>query len=156
MDRMGGSIWQRSSQGMARLRGYGQVAVVVFFGLIGLFCVGVAAVAWHDNSQPVTWGRFTETSTVCDGWGRGRTCTISGDWISDDGSISRRSVQLNGDVEPGETVAAGYRASGLINDIDNNLVHSGRYIHSGPWISLLGGGFSFAAGAFYWRRYHRG
>lgn len=149
--------WQRPQPLVQKLATIGRVAVVVFFALMSVVMMALTVVAWHDERAPVHWGTFTETSTTCDGWGRSRHCTIVGNWVSDDGHTTLTAVTLDGSIDPGQSVLAGYRDEGTINsDLGNNVVHTKSLIDSGPWVGLLGAAMAGFFGASYWHQRNGG
>jgi hypothetical protein len=121
-----------------------------------LFCVtaflGVASAI--DAKEPVYWGTFTQTH--CD-WAR-YGCRSFGTWVSDDGTITKLEISLDGDPGPDGTVRADYQPSGIINDADNNIVHTAMW--SGvmlwlPWVLCLVCAVLIAGRTFAWRSRRR-
>lgn len=86
-----------------------------------------------DNAEPVIWGTFTEE--YCHETRQG--CSSIGTWESFDGTIRKTDIRLDGAVEPGGSVRAGYRPTGIMNDEDNNIVHTPGWIDASPTVSFL-------------------
>lgn len=129
----------------------------LFYATMGGVCVafivmGVHAVAGRD--RPVYWGTFTETSTACDPGPRG-PCTNSGRWVSDDGTIVKDGVTLDGFVEPGRSVPASYQPGGPMGDDENNIVHTASWSRAGRWFPWGAAAVSAAAIWYQHRRWHR-
>jgi hypothetical protein len=66
------------------------------------------------------WGTFTEHSCAPARFG----CHSVGTWVSDDESITRTSIALDGKPNADGTVSASYTPTGFNNDLDNNIVHT--------------------------------
>src|SRR4051794_2534886 len=83
---------------------------------MGMVCaafvvIGVIEVAGRD--RPVYWGTFTETSMTCDRRPKD-ICTSTGRWVSDDGTITKDAVTLDGSLERGHPVRASYQPGGAM------------------------------------------
>ncbi|MFS3127969.1 hypothetical protein ACLM5J_06155 [Nocardioides sp. Bht2] len=90
-----------------------------------------------ELGRPVHWGTFTEESTDCpSGLEKNRGCTRTGRWVSDDGTIVKENIKLDGTVDPGESVRAGYRPGGAWDD--TNTVHTEHWVNGGAWVPFLG------------------
>jgi hypothetical protein len=128
----------------------------LFYATMGGVCVafivmGVIAVAGRD--RPVYWGTFTETSTTCSG-PRG-SCTNSGRWVSDDGTIVKDGVTLDGFVERGRSVRASYQPGGPMGDDENDIVHTGSWPKARLWFPWVAAAVSAAAIWYQHRRWPR-
>jgi len=97
---------------------------------VAFVVMGVIGVVGRD--RPVYWGTFTESSTTCDPGPRG-ACTIIGRWVSDDGTITRDPISLDGSVEPGRSVRASYQPGGPMGDDVNAIVHTAAWSCAGLW-----------------------
>ena len=123
---------------------------VVMVGVFVAFVV-MGVIGFVGRDRPVHWGTFTETSTVCDRGSRA-PCTQTGRWVSDDGSIVKDGVTLDGSVARGGTVRASYQPGGPMRDDANNVVHTGTWSSAGlwfPWVAALGTAFVT------WRQHRR-
>ncbi len=120
-----------------RLQRVGRIAFYALASLLLCILAGLGVTGAIDSTQPVRWGTFTEES--CESRARGG-CRSLGTWVSDDGTITRREVYLDGRTEPGGIVRAGYRPAGII-DHDNDIVHTEVGIGGGVWMPWV-----FAAG----------
>ena len=126
------------------LRAAGHAA---FYATMAIICVvfvvmGVIEVAGRD--RPVYWGTFTETSTTCDPGPRG-ACTITGRWVSDDRTITKDPVSLDGSVEPGHSVRASYQPGGPMGDDVNAIVHTAFWSNAGLWFPWVAAALSAVA-----------
>lgn len=119
-----------------RLDRVARVGTAVVLGLCALVLVAVGAVEVHDRNLPRFWGTFTETSTVCDSSPR-RGCTVTGTWVSEDGSIEKADVELDGTVEPGRSVRAVYQPGGGRGDDVDNIVHTAAWANAGLWLPFV-------------------
>ncbi len=96
--------------------------------------VALTIVSTADLRQPVYWGTFTESD--CEPKSRGG-CRSIGIWVSDDQTIVKEQIYLDGWVEADGTVRAAYRPTGIISDESNNIVHTALWIGAGPWVCLF-------------------
>lgn len=119
--------------------------------------VGIANVI--DEREETYWGVFTEH--YCEPMPRGG-CRSIGSWVSDDGRIVKHDVFLDGGVDPGGTIRAGYRPDGILGDEDNNIVHAEDWWDARfwvPWAALVVFGGMTLAQARRWgdigRKRHR-
>ncbi|GEB13678.1 hypothetical protein GUY44_06440 [Pimelobacter simplex] len=119
-----------------RLERAARLVAAVVLGLCALVLVAVGAVEWHDRNLPRHWGTFTETSTVCDGGPR-RGCTVTGTWVSEDGSMVKADIELDGTVEPGRSVRAVYQPGGGRGDDADNIVHTAPWANAGLWVPFV-------------------
>lgn len=113
------------------------------------FCVAIlasAAVAFAllgvagalDADEPVFWGTYEEDN--CDTYARSG-CRSQGTWISDDGSIRKSGIYLDGRPSADGTARASYRPTGVINDLENNIVHVEAWPGLStvlPWVACVG------------------
>jgi hypothetical protein len=118
---------------------------------IAFIVIGVIAVAGRD--RPVYWGTFTETATTCSGL-RG-ACTNTGRWVSNDGTIVKDRVTLDGFVERGRSVRASYQPGSPIGDDENDIVHAAPWSRAGLWLPWVAAAVSLAAIWYQHRRWHR-
>lgn len=137
-----GRVW-----GALRATGHAAFYLVMVVVVIVFIVIGVVQVL--DRDQPTYWGTFTEKSTTCDPGPRG-PCTQTGTWVSDDGSIVKVGIILDGSVEQGRSVRASYRPGGLMGDDENNIVHTAFWSKAGlwfPWVAAV------LTGALLWDRH---
>ncbi|MFF2272858.1 hypothetical protein ACFVTX_11325 [Agromyces sp. NPDC058136] len=92
----------------------------------------LAVINLLDAQEPVVWGTFTEE--YCESTRRG--CSSVGTWVSDDGRVTETDIRLDGWVEPGGSVRAGLRPSGIM-DSGNDIVHAAGWIDIGPHVVPL-------------------
>ncbi|MEV8271903.1 hypothetical protein [Microbacterium sp. NPDC077184] len=85
-------------------------------------------------NEEVIWGTFYER--YCEPKPRGG-CRSVGTWISDDGSIRKTGIHLDGWPGDGGTVRAGYRPTGFNNDDQNNVVHVESLAHGWIWFPWI-------------------
>jgi hypothetical protein len=119
---------------------------------VAFVVMGVIAVAGRD--RPVYRGTFTETSTACEPGPRG-SCTSSGRWVSDDETIVKDGVTLDGFVDRGRSVRASYQPGGPMGDDENNIVHTAFWSRAGLWFPWVAAVLSAAAIWYQHRRWHR-
>lgn len=121
----------------ATARRVGRVTAVTAMAMIALGFASMGVMDLVDKDQPISWGTYTELE--CEppefGWGE---CRSVGNWVSDDGSIVRDRIYLDGEVRPGGTVRASFRPQGWRNDAENNVVHTQQWTNAGGWISWAG------------------
>ena len=110
------------------MRATGHALYYAFMGTVCAAFIVMGVIAVFDRDRPVFHGTFTERSTTCDSGPRG-SCTSTGRWVSDDRTITKNHVELDGDVDHGGSVRATYQPGGLLGDDENNIVHTG------PWSS---------------------
>lgn len=139
-------VWNR-----LRATGHALFYAIMAGVCIALIVMGVLAVANRD--RPVHWGTFTETSTTCSGL-RG-ACTNSGRWVSDDGTIVKDRVMLDGFVERGHSVRARYQPGGPMGDDENDIVHTASWSRAGLWLPWVAAAVSAAAIWYQHRRWQR-
>lgn len=125
----------------------------LFYLVMGAVCasfivMGVIGVVGRD--RPTYWGTFTEESTICDPGPRG-SCTFTGRWVSEDGSIVKDDVTLDGIVEEGQSVRASYQPGGPMGDDENNIVHTPFWSSAGLWFPWLAAVLCVVA-IWYYRR----
>ena len=111
----------------------GQILFYVFSTLItAAFALFLFANA-VDLREPRIWGTFTQED--CEPKPRGG-CRPIGTWVSDDGSIVKRDVYLDGGTGPTGTTPASYQPTGIINDETNNIVHVPLLAGAGVWLCV--------------------
>jgi hypothetical protein len=141
-----GAVWNR-----LRATGHALFYASMAGVCIALIVMGVIAVAGRD--RPVYWGTFTETSTTCSDL-RG-ACTKSGRWVSDDGTIVKDRVTLDGFVEQGHSVRASYQPGGPMGDDENDIVRTASWSRAGLWFPWVAAAVSAAAIWYQHRRWQR-
>ncbi len=109
----------------------GNIAYGVFFGLLLMISLILSVGSVASASQRTYWGTFTQHG--CESGFRGR-CDGVGTWISDDGSIIKTKIQLDGDVNSDGTVRASYTPTGFNNDAENNIVHTSTWAWARFWM----------------------
>lgn len=127
----------------------------LFYGIVGAVCIafvvmGVIAAVGHD--RPTHWGTFTEESTTCVPGPRG-SCTHTGSWVSDDKTIVKDGITLDGSVEKGRSVRASYQPGGPMGDDENNIVHTAAWTGAGLWFPWVAAVLSVAAIWYQYRRW---
>lgn len=138
-----------------------QVGRIMFVGVmsavaLGFVVIGVAEVS--DQDEPRYWGNYTEGGCEAPefGWG---PCRSTGRWVSDDGSIVKDPIYLDGDVAEGGTVRASFRPNGWINDEENNIVNTPQWSNAGAWFPWLAAAGAGAIAVWYslrwWSRWGR-
>lgn len=137
--------------------GFRATGHAIFYMLMGGVCVafivmGVLSVVGRD--RPTHWGTFAETSTTCDPGPRG-ACTNTGRWVSDDQTIVKDGITLDGFVERGQTVRASYQPGGPMGDDENNIVHTAFWSGAGLWFPWVAATLSAAAIWYQHRRWRR-
>lgn len=127
---------RRGPRWHAPLRIVGQVIfMAILTGALivcGVLGVGGAVSAGED----VVWGTFSETDCTPARYG----CRSVGTWISDDGSIRKTAIHLDGRPGPDGTARAAYRPHGFNNDDENNIVHVEMLAYAwvwAPWILMV-------------------
>ncbi len=120
--------------------------------VVAFFIMGVIAAVGHDRTT--YWGTFTEQSTQCDPGPRG-ACTIMGRWVSEDQSIVKEHIQLDGNADKGESVRASYQPGGPMGDDANNIVHTPFFSGAGLWFPWVGAALCVAAIWHYRRTWQR-
>lgn len=112
---------------------------LAFAGAVCLFLAWVGITNALNFSRPTYWGTFTETSTTCQPEPKGQ-CLITGHWVSDDGTIVKEGVILDGSVAPRGSIRASYHPGGPMGDDANNIVHAGIWSTAElwlPWVFVL-------------------
>ncbi|GAA1925402.1 hypothetical protein GCM10009775_17040 [Microbacterium aoyamense] len=104
------------------------VVAALIAGAFGLLIYAFAA----DLGQPRIWGTFTHED--CEPRPRGG-CREVGTWVSQDGSLVKEDVYLDGGSGPDGTTPASYQPSGIISDETNNIVHVPALTGAGLWLS---------------------
>ena len=139
-----GRVW-----GAVRATGHATFYLIMGAVFVVFIVIGVAEVL--DRDRPTYWGTFTEKSTTCDPGPRGGG-TQTGIWVSDDGTIVKVGIILDGSVEPGRSVRASYQPGGLMGDDENNIVHTAFWSKAGLWFPWVAAALT---GAFMWDRHRR-
>lgn len=116
-----------------------QLAAVIFVGLLSLVLLFLTVMTIVDLREPTVWGTFVEEG--CEnppGISRyPRVCRPYGEWRSDDGSITRDRIYLDGWSDEDGTTRTSFQPSGINNDDDNNIVHSELMTTFAPWFVIL-------------------
>ena len=140
-----GAVWNR-----LRATGHALFYASMAGVCIAFIVIGVIGVASRD--RPVYWGTFTEMSTTCSGL-RG-ACTNTGRWVSNDGTIVKDSVTLDGFVERGRSVRASYQPGSPIEADGSEIVHTASWSRAGLWLPWVAAAVSLAAIWYQHRRWH--
>lgn len=113
----------------------GRAVFVVVMAAVFMVCaaVGIANAKDAIDGQPVIWGTYTQVECRTDLKG----CRSYGTWVSDDGTIVKTGIQLDGSPGSDGTVRASYKPAGLMNDEDNNIVHEEAWSTAGLWMPWL-------------------
>ena len=130
----------------------------VFFAVMGVcflvfIAIGVAEARDAAAGEPALWGTFVEQ--VCEPKPRGG-CSSIGTWTSDDGSVIKTGVRLDGSVGDDGAVRAQFQAGGWMSDEENNIVHATEWASAGLWFPWVGAAGVAVTVAYYARRWrHR-
>jgi hypothetical protein len=110
------STWWRVSRPLATA---GRVLFYLVMGVLILIggVLGVGGIL--SAGEPVIWGTFTEERCEPARY----VCRSIGTWVSDDGTIQKHGIALDGRPGPDGTVRASYRPTGFNDDDSNNIVH---------------------------------
>ena len=100
------------------------------FGLLFVLSCAIGVAQAVAASEPVSWGTFTSERCEPSRFG----CTNVGTWVSDDGSIRKHDIQLDGALTPVVTVRASHRPTGPMSDEGNNIVHAEFWSTAGLWL----------------------
>ena len=128
------------------------VVAVVFAVSVGL---GVAGAKDAIDKQPVVWGTFTRERCEPAPVGTHKNCRSSGDWVSDDGSIVKKGIYLDGSPVSDGRARASFQATGLLNDTDNNTVHVRLSSRITLWLPWALAATTVGLGIYYNRRWKR-
>ena len=109
----------------------GNIVYCVFFGLLLLISLVLSVGSASSATQRSYSGTFTQHS--CESGYRGR-CEGVGTWVSDNGAIVKKDIQLDGDVNSDGTVRATYTPTGFNNDAENNIVHTSTWAWARFWL----------------------
>lgn len=143
--------WLDAVVGVGRRMGHGIFYVV----MAALFCVfvilGVGGAQNAVEHQAVVWGTFTEENCLPDYHG----CRSIGRWTSDDGTIVKEGIYLDGSPGQDGTARASYQPSGFNNDSDNNIVHVQWASGMGLWFPWVMVALSAGAVVYAARRWKR-
>ncbi|GAA1059019.1 hypothetical protein [Agromyces bracchium] len=121
----------------------------VVIGAFAVVFLTLAVINTIDAREPVIWGTFTEE--YCQETRRG--CSSIGTWVSDDQTITKTDIRLDGWVEPGGSISAGYQPTGIISDADNHIVHAVGWMSIGPhltWVAAMAAVIWGLVKAFQW------
>lgn len=121
----------------APVRIAGQALFMVVMGALLVCAVILGIDAASTADEPIVWGTFQETD--CEQRAKGG-CRSIGTWTSDDGTIRKTNVKLDGWPESDGSVRASYRPHGFLNDDENNIVHVEAFAYGwlwGPWAGVL-------------------
>jgi hypothetical protein len=105
--------------GVGRRFGHGIFYVFMATLFLGFLGFGVAGITDAVDKQPVVWGTFSEEDCQPNNHG----CRSIGRWVSDDGTLVKERIYLDGSPGQDGTVRASYQPAGLNNDNDSNTVH---------------------------------
>lgn len=123
--------------------------------MVALFCLfvilGVGSAQNAFEHQAVVWGTFTEESCLSGYHG----CRSIGRWTSDDGTMVKEGVYLDGSPGNDGTARANYQPSGFNNDSDSNLVHVQWASSMSLWYPWVGVALSAGAVVYAARRWKR-
>jgi hypothetical protein len=109
------------------------VGYAIFFLVMGIvFCiVAVLGVGYAVNAhEPTYWGTFTADGCVPSGKG----CQSVGTWVSDDKSMVKKHIALDGLMGSDDSVRASYTPTGFNNDAENNIVHTAFWGTARYWL----------------------
>jgi hypothetical protein len=109
------------------------VGNVVYCGLLGLLVVImlILGVGYASSAGQRSYsGTFHEHSCEYSRFG----CEGVGTWVSDNGSIVKKKIQLDGFVNSDGTVRASYTPTGFNNDAQNNIVHASTWAFARFWL----------------------
>jgi hypothetical protein len=109
----------------------GNIVYCVFFGLLLLISLVLSVGSASSATERSFSGTFTQHR--CESGYRGR-CEGVGTWVSDSGSIVKKDIQLDGDVNSDGTVRATYTPKGFNNDAQNNIVHTSTWAWARFWL----------------------
>lgn len=114
-------------------RGFGRVLTAIVLGALGVVLVVLLVVSALDLRQTVIWGTFTQTD--CEPRPRG-SCRAIGTWVSDDGTVVRRGVALDGWPDDDGTSRAGYQPAAILGGESADIVHAPLFMGAAP--SIIG------------------
>lgn len=137
--------------------GWGRKAGHALFYLTMAVCtlvgigVGMASAQDARDGQPVVWGTFTEQD--CEPVYRG--CRSVGTWVSDDRTMVKERIYLDGSPGSDGTVRASFQADGLMNDTDNNIVHTADPLRAALWFPWVASAACVGITVYYARKWAR-
>jgi hypothetical protein len=99
------------------------LVVSAVLGVWGILSVG----------EPILWVTFTQERCEPARYG----CQSIGIWVSDDGTIRKHDVALDGTPGPDGNVRASYRPTGFNNDDQKNIVHVQGWASGFVWVPWL-------------------
>lgn len=108
----------------------GRAFVALTFALLCAVSFALGIQFAIDQQGATVWGVYTEER--CESQLRNR-CHSIGTWVSDDGTITRRGVTLDGFPGADGTVRAGYRPDA---EIGGDVVHTSFWIDAGAILSF--------------------
>lgn len=119
----------------------GNILYCGLFGVLLVISLTLAVGTATSATERSYWGTFTQHS--CESSFRGR-CEGVGTWVTDNGSIVKKNIQLDGDANSDGSVRALYTPTGFNNDAENNIVHTSAWAWARfwmPWVMcvLFGG-----------------
>ncbi|MHA6510216.1 hypothetical protein [Tessaracoccus sp. Y1736] len=79
-----------------------------------------------------------------------------GTWISDDGSLVKEQIYLDGSPDGDGTARASFQPSGRRSDELNNIVHADTWSGAGIWMPWVGVAITTAVTIDYARRWRAG
>lgn len=132
--------------------GYGFFFVLMAATCLGSVVLAVGAVADAATNQPVYWGTFVQEDCLP----AYRECRSIGRWASDDGSLAKEHIYLDGHPGSDGRARASFQPEGFTNDTNNNIVHveSSTGVKLWPPFALIAmtGGMAFYS-LLGWRRW---
>ena len=147
-DRM---TWLSTAIDVGRRAGHAIFYVVMALVFVVAVGLGVAGAQDAADGQPVVWGTFTEEECQPSMTG----CRSIGRWLSDDRTVLKEGIYLDGHTGRGGTARASYQPSGLTSDGADNIVHIHAATSAGLWFPWVLSAFSAGAVVYYTRKWRR-
>lgn len=108
----------------------GDIVGAIVVGLLFAISLGIGVAQAVAASEPVYWGTFTAERCEPSRFG----CSNIGTWVSDDATLRKAGIRLDGAIGPVDSVRAAYRPTGPLNDEVNNIVHTEFGVTAGFWL----------------------